>query len=161
MNIFVLSLDPVEAAQMMCNKHIVKMVVESAQLLCTASALRGIDVPYKPTHGGHPCAKWTSLSPHNQSWLQDHFDALCTEYTNRYGRVHKTEHVIREHRSRLFLSGDHKQATAFAQAMPDEFRVPGDPVSAYRRYYISAKARFARWAPRASAPSWWPFKDPP
>ena len=36
MNIFYLDRDPVIAAQMMCDKHVVKMILESAQMLSTA-----------------------------------------------------------------------------------------------------------------------------
>jgi len=159
MNIFVLSLDPREAATMMCNKHVVKMIVESAQILCTVAHKRGVDVPYLPTHQHHPCVKWTAASLGNQAWLQEHFLGLCDEYTRRYHRIHATEVKLAAFWSQLASPGDWTRAAGFAQAMPNEWRIPGDPVTAYRCYYIAEKSLFARWHPRAQAPSWWPFPE--
>ncbi len=155
MNIFVLDTDPVRAAEYLCDKHVVKMALETAQLLCTALASYGGDVPYKPTHRNHPCTLWASTSRANFDWLAAHGDAICREYARRYeGREHKSRAVIvraREQFARL-PSGS---LTAFAQAMPDEYR-RADPVAAYRAYYSGAKARFATWRAPAAAPDWWP-----
>lgn len=144
---------------MMCNKHVVKMIVESAQILCTVAHKRGVDVPYLPTHAHHPCVKWTAASPDNQAWLMEHFLGLCDEYTRRYHRIHATEVKLVASWSQLASPGDWTRATGFAQAMPNEWRIPSDPVTAYRCYYIAEKSSFARWHPRAQAPSWWPFPE--
>ena len=159
MNVFVLSLDPREAARMMCNKHVVKMVIETAQVLCTVASQRGIIAPYRPTHVHHPCVRWAAASHDNLVWLQEHFLGLCDEYTFRYDRIHATQVRMSAAWDRLVVDGDSTRATGFAQAMPDEWRIPGDPVTAYRCYYIAEKSRFARWRPRAQPPAWWPFLE--
>ena len=82
MNIFYLDEDPVLAAQMHCDKHVVKMILESAQLLSTAHLLidgdeladeRGL---YKATHKNHPSSKWVRDSSENYEWLWNLFDQL-------------------------------------------------------------------------------------
>ncbi len=153
MNIFVLDLDPVQAARGQCNKHVVKMIVESAQLLVTAFPAG--TTPYRHTHVNHPCAKWVRASLSNYEWLLRHACELCNEYTRRYGKVHRTEHVIT-----ALDAPDLSDVglTPFAQAMPDQYR-RADVVEAYRGYYVGEKSRFAKWAPRAQAPSWWPRND--
>ena len=94
MNIFVLDRDPKIAATMLCDKHVVKMIVETAQMLCTAASKLGHDVPYKPTHAKHPCTLWVGESKSNWNWLLDHGLEMCSEYTLRYNRTHKTQAVI-------------------------------------------------------------------
>lgn len=160
-NIFVLSEDPKQAARDHCNKHVVKMIVEAAQLLCTALHINGVNkesLPYRTTHAGHPCTKWVAESPANSAWLFEHAIELCEEYTRRYEKVHKTRSVIESLRS-LLPPGDRHDHTPFAQAMPDEWK-HDDAVIAYRCYYIAEKSRFARWSPRANPPDWWPLDDP-
>jgi len=88
MNIFYLNSDPVVAAEKQYNKHVVKMILESAQLLCSAHHMLDseIDVPYKLTHKNHPSAVWTRTSLQNYAWLYYHMLALGDEYTKRYGK---------------------------------------------------------------------------
>ena len=92
MNIFVLDYNPTRAAKMQCDKHVVKMALETAQLLCTA--FPGGTAPYKLTHFNHPCAIWCRESLKNYNWLIDHGIALCDEYQHRYGKTHKSKEVI-------------------------------------------------------------------
>lgn len=150
MNIFLLSLCPIEAARMQCDKHVVKMIVESAQMLSTI-----VGGQYKPTHRDHPCTVWAGKSVENFEWLVAHGLALCDEYTFRYGRRHKTQDVL-EHISLLpdtYIKPLGKIGlTPFALAMPDEFKTE-DPVESYRAYYHS-KASFAKWT-RRKPPIWW------
>ena len=87
MNIFVLDLDPVKAARYQCNKHVVKMVLETAQLLC-APFEPGV-APYKRSHFNHPSSIWTRSSLSNYHWLIVHGMALCDEYEYRYSKIHK------------------------------------------------------------------------
>lgn len=162
MNIFALNDDPVLSAQDQCNKHVVKMIVESAQILCTVLHMRGVPrerLPYRPTHAHHPSTLWTNASDDNVDWLWRHAHALTAEYTNRYGKIHTTTLALRTISSMIPL-GNWRLHTPFAQAMPNEWK-DDDAVSAYRCYYIAEKSRFARWAPRSRAPSWWPFIDEP
>lgn len=160
MNIFVLADDPAQAARDQCNKHVVKMVVESAQLLCTALALGGTPreyLAYRPTHVHHPCTTWLLKSKANIAWLFEHANELNQEYTRRYGRKHKTGYVL-ESMTWLMPVADWHEHTPFAQVMPQQWR-HDDAVTAYRAFYIAEKARFARWKPRASPPSWWPAEE--
>lgn len=89
MNIFVTSNDPVRCAKLLDNRRLVKMVLETAQLLSTAVTTCGGYAPYKPTHLNHPCCIWTRASKGNYNWLLNHFVALCNEYTVRYNKTHK------------------------------------------------------------------------
>lgn len=92
MNIFILSKDPIIAAQMQCDKHVVKMILETAQLLC--SPFEKGEAPYKRSHFNHPSAIWTRENKSNYEWLITHGLALCEEYTFRYGKEHKSKQVI-------------------------------------------------------------------
>ncbi|MBN2080871.1 hypothetical protein JW859_01565 [bacterium] len=104
MNIFVLHTDPVRAARYHCDRHVVKMTLETAQLLSTALAvenpaqaaqLQATGLIYKPTHQNHPCSRWAAESLANFRWLARLGLALADEYSYRYsGRVHKSSAVI-------------------------------------------------------------------
>lgn len=142
MNIFYLSSCPEKAAQYQYNKHVVKMILESAQLLCTAHNLldgSDADVPYKSTHKNHPSAVWARQSSANYSWLYFHMLALGDEYTKRYGRQHltitKCKKVLGRAPGGIFNTG----FTEPPQCMPDEYKVEGDSVTAYWNYYENEK----------------------
>ena len=99
MNIFYLDEDPKVAAILQYNKHVVKMILESAQMLCTAHHVYGNEeqkenVPYKQAHLNHPSTIWCRQSIPNYMWLYKHMLALGHEYTHRYGKVHKSEDMI-------------------------------------------------------------------
>lgn len=148
MNIFVLDLDPTKAAQYQCDRHVVKMVLESAQLLCSAHE----SAPYKRTHYNHPCAVWTRSSMSNYKWLLSHAYALAAEYKQRYGKEHKCVEVLdwcRDNDPMILDLG----LTPFAQAMPDQYKNE-DPVVAYRSYYIHEKNKIAKWK-HGNVPAWY------
>lgn len=149
MNIFVLDRNPVLAAKMQCDQHVVKMVLETAQLLCSAI---GEGAPYKRTHYNHPCSVWARDTRGNFLWLLSHGFALADEYKFRFHRTHASQPVL-EWCETYTLSG-FEEMTPFAQAMPEEFRGP-DPVLAYRSYYKARKSGFARWAHERAPPDWW------
>lgn len=132
------------AAQAHYDKHVVKMCLEYAQILSTVSG-RG----YKPTHKNHPCVKWAAAAPENYAWLYNLAIELGREYTQRYGRVHKSTLAL------LDLPEPLSQPTPtwFAQAMPDEFK-DDDPVTAYRKYYLIGKRDLASYRAPAIQPSW-------
>lgn len=159
MNIFVVDDDPRQAARDLCNKHVPKMLVETAQLLSTALRLRGEPLPenaYRSTHAHHPCTLWVATSVENASWTWHHGHELSLEYTRRFGKVHRTAALI----DALAHVGDvdYVAHTPFALAMPDEWK-SDDAVDSYRAFYVVAKSRFAKWKPRAHPPKWWPFKE--
>lgn len=140
MNIFILDINPIKAAEYHCDKHIVKMVLETAQLLCSAHHAAGPflkpqDIPYKQTHVNHPCTKWVQESTSNYLWTYKLGLALCAQYTHRYGKVHKSQAVI-EWASKVPLHIPVGDRTPFALAMPDEYK-SDDAVESYRAYYHS------------------------
>jgi hypothetical protein len=167
MNIFVLSQQPALAARMQCDRHVVKMILESAQMLSTAH--RVIDnvetLPnfytnepvelYKKTHENHPCSVWLRESSANYAWLYSHFIWLGQEYTLRYGKVHKTIEKLAPALTwqPKFIRKTYR--TAFAQAMPEQYR-DADAVTAYRNYYIAEKSKIAKWNKGRLPPHWWP-----
>ena len=158
MNIFVLHRDPVVAAQMQCDRHVVKMVMESAQMLCTAVNVLGGETPYKTAHVNHPCSVWARQSLGNFIWLYDHGMALAKEYTHRYGKVHKSQDVI-QHCLKQWAQNDTVQlndprTTPHPLCMPDEYKTT-DVVESYRSFYIGDKSRFAQWNKTRPAPQWW------
>lgn len=103
MNIFVTSSCPYESAKNLDDKRVVKMALESAQMLCTALNQYGGTTPYKSTHKNHPCNVWVRESRSNWDWLFVHALALCEEYKNRYGKVHKCLNVIQQLLNQRFL----------------------------------------------------------
>ena len=156
MNIFVLDEDPVVAAQSLCDKHVVKMVLESAQLLCNAHWYKGCTAPYRATHMQHPCTKWVVASINNYRWLVAHALALSDEYTFRYGKQHRSASIIKMcERNEPKLENTWRRP--FVQCMPDEYKQT-DAVLAYRLYYTKEKAKIARWT-RREPPSWWPYEE--
>ena len=159
MNIFYLDHDPVVAAQMMCDKHVVKMILESAQMLSTAHrVLDGDDIAnskglYKMAHKNHPSTVWVRANSKNYEWLWEHMEALMKEYTHRYGKHHATERLI--HYLWEFpknISHGDGEFTDPPQCMPDYCK-NDDAVSAYQTYYILEKSDFATWK-RRDKPEW-------
>ena len=151
MNIFILNEDPEIAVQELCDKHVVKMILETAQMLC--SAFPQGEAPYKRTHYNHPCSVWTRKSLDNYNWLITHGLEMCYEYTRRYGKVHKSQTVIKWcELNKNSLEFSTKGLTTFAQAMPDEYKHKS-AVEAYRRYYRADKKSFAVWN-HSKKPTW-------
>lgn len=146
MNIFFLHSDPVSAVKPMYNKHVVKMILETAQILCTNHHLLGDgdSVPYKPTHKNHPSTVWARENTANYDWLYLHFIALCDEYTQRYGKTHLTFTKCAEALYNAPSGIPHSDGvTDMPQCMDDQYKVQGDSVQAYRNYYILGKREIA------------------
>ena len=154
MNIFVLSKDHQQAARWHVDKHISKMPLESAQLLCTNLSNMKIYSPYKPAHVKHPCTLWVGESRSNFLWLCDLGHELCVKYRYRYGREHACELIIAYARSQADKFKD-VGLTPFAQAMPDEYKGPC-AIEAYRKYYAGGKTHLATWKGRPR-PEWFPL----
>jgi len=157
MNIFILDYNFKKNATYHVNAHVSKLVLETAQLLCTVAKLKGFDAPYKPTHVKHPAVLWLNQSSANWNWLCLHGLALAQEYTFRYGKIHKCEAVIKGLQNRtLEIWKDNKpyfEHTPFVKCMPDHYKVD-DPVQSYRNYYKGDKAYIAQWTKRP-IPDWW------
>ena len=146
MNIFYLDKDPVKAAQVQYNKHVVKMILESAQILCTAhhhyAELLGYDaeyIPYKKAHYNHPSTIWTRQNSRQYYWLFHHMLALGDEYTKRYNKKHlsitKCFDALKNCPVGMPLGGTFNEPP---QAMPDEYKDKCS-IKAYWNYYIGEK----------------------
>lgn len=137
MNIFYIQEDPILAAKDLCDQHILKMGIESAQMLCTAHWLTGNEAPYKKAHVNHPSTIWTRLSIQHYNWLVEHARGIFSEYTERYKKIHKTEAVLKwldANRPKLPDQG----FIPPPQCMPDELKNE-NTVKAYRDFYIYDK----------------------
>lgn len=144
MNIFYLDNNPKTCARYHCDKHVVKMILETAQLLCGAHWATGGEAQYKPTHLNHPCAIWTRKSLSNYKWLCELGFQLCLEYTRRYGKQHKTQDVIVwccDNHPEIEDNGYNKPPLA----MPDECKIGNNPMLSYRNYYMKEKRDFCTW----------------
>ena len=154
MNIFYLHDDPYIAAQYQCDKHVVKMVLETAQLLSTAHHLTDsvhADKLYKATHKNHPCAIWVRESLDNYMWTIWHLKGLLDEYTFRYNKIHKTSNLVSTLENIPMLPD--KDLTEPPQCMYDDCKHP-DVVQAYRLYYAARQKEIdMRWTKRVK-PSW-------
>lgn len=156
MNIFYLDRDTKLCAQYHTDKHVVKMILESAQLLCTAVNVKaGKQVsPYKTTHVNHPCSIWARQSLTNATWLYQLMIELDTEYYHRYGKHHLSmlkliDTNIIELMCEYIPDGDFTEPPL---SMPDEFKV-ADTVESYRNYYRNAKQHLHTWTNRGT-PAW-------
>lgn len=149
LNIFYLDHDPAICAKLHCDKHVVKMVLEYAQLLSTAHHVAGSwkKPMYRPTHVNHPSAVWVRASENNYNWLYCLFIATCEEYTHRYGKVHKTDSKLREALRAVPVSGQGQPFTQPAQAMPDACK-RSCSIDAYRTYYREHKSDIATYKNR-------------
>lgn len=152
MNIFVLDMNVEKCARYHCDQHVVKMILESIQIICTALNGKGFQTPYKSTHIKHPCVLWAGESFDNIKWLTMLAKSLNREYKYRYRKSadHASVQVLDQIKVMKFESAG---LTEFAQAMPEKYRVPGNPVRAYRRFYVGEKLRFAKWT-RRKRPAW-------
>ena len=137
MNIFYLDKCPKRAAQQQCDKHVVKMILESAQMLSTAHHEHGFHaMAYRPTHKNHPSTIWARSSMANYRWLYKHFKALSEEYTRRYGRVHLSWVKCGELLKQPPWGVPDTEFTQPPQCMPDEYKRDCS-IAAYRLYYAS------------------------
>ena len=148
MNIFILHLNQSTCVKMYVNKHVIKMILESCQLLCSVHHVCDSKyVPvYKLTHKNHPCSIWARESLTNYKWLIVLAKELCKEYTYRYGKIHKCESYINDLEKNLPPIED-KGFTPPAQAMPDIYK-DSDVVEAYRHYYFFEKNNLFDWKKR-------------
>ena len=181
MNIFVLDESPVASARLQCDKHVVKMIVESAQMLSTAHRMLDgamekrpsksgkmmvkyyrLDNPkregllYKAVHFAHPCTVWTMESKANYQWHYNHFIALCDEYRYRYGKTHKTDQLLRYELYDAPKNIPDIGLTPFNLAMgaAPQCMHPDDPVRSYREFYQTKQDRFKMAWTRREIPEW-------
>lgn len=135
MNIFYLHYKQKKCARYHVDRHVVKMILETCQLLCTAIWLSGGTAHCKPTHQNHPSAVWARTNKNNWLWLKGLGLALCREYTFRYNKVHSLQSVLEELQVPDLPDEDFFPPP---QAMPDMYK-DEDAIKAYRNYYIHGK----------------------
>ena len=154
MNIFVTDSCPIQSARNLPDKHIVKMPLETCQMLAiiysdwyygVGKLYKSDGTPYRTTHGAfrnHPCTQWAAANQYNLAWLIRHGYALCTEYALRYDKEHTCFNVI-EQAERIYhkcfdepLSVASSKVTDFTRAMPEyiKFDTTIDTITAYKRY---------------------------
>jgi len=147
MNIFFLSWSPKEAAELHCDKHVVKMILETAQLLYSAHWIlypEGLlPTAYKLAHKNHPCSIWVRESLTNYLWLSSLGVWLCKEYTYRYKKTHKSQPHIEWLMRNPPANIPHIAMTPPAKAMPNEYKVD-DPIQSYQTFYIESKYKKRR-----------------
>jgi hypothetical protein len=175
LNIFYLHEDPRQCAEWMVDKHVVKMILETAQLLSTAHRLLDgkmyIDtssgrkkkvytldderdtVLYSATHINHPSAVWARQSVENYNWLVDHLFALGDEYTYRYGKTHLTITKLGVPIASPPLNLKEWDMSPMPSCMDKQYIISDDPIANYRNYYKYGKASMHNWKKR-EAPEW-------
>ena len=148
MNVFYVDKNPVTAAEMMIDKHVVKMILETCQLLCSAWHMTSelYTPPYKLTHKNHPSAIWCRYCKENYIWLCKLGIELCKEYTYRYKKTHKCQSYIQTLSENIPELSD-KPFTQPTQAMPDIYKC-NDSILAYQQYYFFEKANLLTWKNR-------------
>ena len=168
MNIFYLDKDPKTCARMHCDKHVVKMIIEYAQLMSTAHRVLDGDayvsqtlggrriqrwkhplenhenLLYKASHVNHPSSKWVRESQNHYNWLYQMWTHLCDEYTNRYGKVHLSDVKLREILANPPMQIPVEPFVDPYLAMPDDVKQE-NVVNAYQDYYIKYKKEIAKW----------------
>lgn len=175
MNIFFLDPTPSHCAEMHNDKHVVKMILEYAQLLSTAHRIldgelvEGLSksgrkakryklpderdgVLYTATHSNHPSAVWARQSNANYYWLFNLFDSCLKEYTHRYGKQHATSRL----HVHLYYEPENIATADFTEpppAMPEHYRVPGNSIQSYHNYYVGDKREMSKWTNR-QMPEW-------
>lgn len=151
MNIFYFDTDVERCARYHCDAHVVKMILESAQILCTVLWINNVPAPYRPTHKNHPSVLWANQSLSNWCWLRDLARTLNQEYQYRFN------HDV-NHRSYNVIMGlplppiADDGLTAIPQVMPPEYQ-DASPVIAYRHYFSCRKTHIAKWTKRP-VPDW-------
>ncbi len=156
MNIFFLSLDPKVCAIMHCDAHVRKMILEYAQMLCSAHHVSGkYKNPnlYKVAFKNNPCTVWTRATSGNYLWLYNLFINLCKEYTHRFGKIHSSQTRLEHCLSFIPVYIPNGNITRLHQAMPERCKHSRD-IQAYHNYYNMEKTYFAKWT-NAMIPYWY------
>jgi hypothetical protein len=150
MNIFLLDYDQETCARYHCDKHVVKMPLESTQMLSSAHWRHESEAPYLAVHQKHPCTLWAGQTVENYKWLWKLAKELCKEYTYRYEKTHACERILAILRCPP-VNLKARGVTKHPQAMPDEYKSPSSLI-AYQQYYIGEKTRLCTWKKREVPP---------
>lgn len=173
MNIFYLNKNPKQCAQQHLDKHVVKMILEYAQLLSTAHRvldgehyidassgrkiqrwkLQNLQLEhklFKASHINHPSAIWCRKNVQNYMWLAELLEETCVEYTYRYGRTHSVEQsgLMQDLKNNFPKNLSIGEFTEPTPAMPDDCKIVGNSIKSYHAYYVEKKRMFAKWTNR-------------
>ena len=167
MNIFFLDKTPYFSAQYLCDKHVPKMLLESAQMLSTAiqQHIGELDCLYKSAYPNHPMTKWVGANRSNFSWVLSNALCINREYEIRFKKNHKSYKIIKYIYDNNYIKSVIKKKwvintvpegdfTEPPQCMPDVYK-DNDYVTAYRNYYKGEKEYFAKWEKGRQQPEWW------
>ena len=182
MNVFYLDHDPVTAAIWLCDQHVSKMILESAQMMCTAIRIHlGLeDTPreelpedlkwlYRTAHPKHGSTIWVGTSYANFKWTFQHVVQMHGQHSIRFGTRHNSYRVARaawlyvmkkkktKDRVPFPMEGRTPPYMAFGPEL-EHLKDPKDPVGSYRKFYIADKAKFATWT-NSEPPPWWPREN--
>lgn len=185
MNRFRIEQTPSQCAKSHCDKHVPKMVVEEAQMLCTAhrmldgtlemrpskSGKRQVKywsmpddregILYKAVHMGHPCTVWAAESLGNYRWAYALFEYLCEEYSYRYGKVHASQSKLLD---TLALAPENINKTLPVSPMPLAMGAapqcidPTDVIGSYRKFYQTKQHRFSMTWKSRPVPEWFEYE---
>ncbi len=136
------------------DKHVIKMILESAQILSTALSLYGLQSPYKKTHIKHPCVLWAMESIENWQWLKKLLEHLNEEYMYRWNKSvpHKSFIAMQSIEAPDGIIPS-KGITVRPQVMPEKYMIENNPIQAYRNYYLNEKQDLHKYTKR-SMPHW-------
>ena len=169
MNVFVCDNDPTRAALQLCDKHVVKMIVESVQILSSvddkwnlSEHMPGVDL-CRPGWKNHPAVLCARNNSAYALWIAEHGYALSMEYACRYGKIHAMDNLAYYFRKAARLqfgtvAFDADITNTFPRCMPEKYALKATTVDAYRSYLdfkyneLWAPGK-ARWT-NASQPSW-------
>ena len=161
MNRFLINYTPEMCARDMCDKHVVKMPLEEAQMLCTTVRLHAPDYAeeaglYRAVHQKHPCTIWAGQSRANYRYSLDMFKYMCREYTHRYGKVHASWRLYD-----ALVDAEQYVPDGLITPHPECFSEHTDlksgkswPIQSYRKFYMTKQKRFKMVWTRRDMPEW-------
>lgn len=161
MNRFIIDHDPIQIAQALCDKHVVKMPLEEAQMLSTV--VRQLDPDYADEHGlyrtahkNHPCTLWAGKSRLNYNFSFRLLVAMLDEYTYRYGKVHASSRLLPALSHGIVLLPE-EDVTAHPECFGEEKHLVSGawwPVDSYRKFYMTKQRRFKMVWTKRPVPEW-------
>ena len=166
MNRFIIGHVPQEIVQFMCDKHVVKMPLEEAQMLCTVLRKASPEFAdahglYKMAHKNHPCTLWAGETRSNYMYAFRLWNHMCLEYTYRYGKRHATERFLE-----AFRIGAELVPEGLMTQHPECFGDHADlksgefwPVDSYRAFYNTKQHRFKMTWTKRDVPYWFEYQN--
>jgi hypothetical protein len=164
MQLFILDYEPCVSAQMMSDCHIIKMCLETAQILSSVRFNKGFEhneiIP-KPYNTKHPVI--TAIDNQEKiNWLLDYNRAIHSEYVYRFNKHHAYFKLIEfyEHLRDNSIKYYDKSKLNFARDFKDFTTTKTDLIESFREYYKMKKSIIKRWKyTKRSEPEWMKRED--